>query len=165
MQSFGHRYRWTIEEKMVVGVLAVVSAGLILWALLDSNWAWITAIPVGLLAGYAYHLGRSRKTKSTLNGSFDPETDIIRLGGHDFQSHRNKVPLSKVSTVTFRKMDKGAVLSPRDQVVFTATGTNMRVPIRLFSDRTFYDLTHRIVSEMGNDKVLSAVEYGRSYQG
>lgn len=166
MNTFSHKYRWTREEIAVISVLFLFAVGLVYWSVAGSNMMWIAAISPLALGIYAWHIGYSRKKKSALHGEFDESSRLLTVGGHEFESRTNKVRVDKVASLIFKKVDKdNNDFSPRDQIVFTAPGTNLKVPLRLFSDPSFVELTQSLVSNKGDSKVQNAVRFGQSYRG
>lgn len=171
IQAFGHKYRWTGEEIGTIIGLGVLATGVSVWGFFG-DWfiaGLITGAAFLLIAAYAFNLGRKRKRKSALTAEFNPKTDRISVGGHEYEASRNHMAVGEVKSVGYKHISDGTSnrFSPRDLLLFQSNkeSRNLKVPVRLLSDEDFYALVSPIIAQKGSAEAQEAAEFGRTYGG
>lgn len=124
-----HRYKWTLEEKTILSVcaLACISAAVLaLWFHYIPLWVGIAIFAFfGALFAWGAHVGRYRKKKSQLRGTYDPETTVLTIEGNGYDS-KNSGPLKDTKHVSTK------MVGPNNTLIFVLNdGRTISMPQRI----------------------------------
>lgn len=123
-----HRYKWTLEERIVLTVLGALIIGtVVVWAMGFVHMA-LAALLIALFAfmfGWGIHVGGGRKKKSALTGSYDPETMILSVTGNKLDD-KNAGSLRKAKTAGVTQVGPNSTL-----VINLSDGKSIQVPQRI----------------------------------
>lgn len=171
MHVFKHRYKWTTEEKSVVGVLfALFAAAAVVAVVRDMSAGWfIIAGFCFFFFGYALWLGTKRKRESTMSVIFSEKELKVTVEGNKYESSKHNMELFNVRHVGIRQLGSKAVegdYGPRDVLVFNSVKSRtMSIPLRLLANDDLYKLLIPTIEKYGNEDVIEAAKFGHLYKG
>ena len=178
MERFTHRYKWSLEEKIVLSLLGLVTvASLVLTFVFGSfQIGWMILAVFAFLVGiWAFYIGYSRKNKSQLIANLHKKENRLGVGGHKLEELNNNVILSRVNRAAVRSKGNprdGELFTPRDEFILACDSDQgsktMIFPIRLFSDAKFAALVEGVINDNKakiDDDTRAAIEFGKKYKG
>ncbi|MBC9705742.1 MAG: hypothetical protein H9W81_12395 [Enterococcus sp.] len=168
-----HKYKWTGEEKTIVGTLFVAAVVLAVVGLVAGNIAaYIGAGVVLVLGALVTRLGLKRKSKSRLIALFDSNTGILSVEGNGLSASHNNGNLNTARNLFVKKVAvRDENIDPKDFLGISFGGSKkMMIPMRLVAQEPLLGILTPYIEKQseirGSDKLLEAfLEAAKIYKG
>lgn len=170
---FGHKYKWTLQEKLILAFLNVGMVAMIIFGFMQDMDLGLFLIAGGFLIAIVscIWLGAIRKKKSEVFVNYDKRTDQLDVSGHTFEPLKNKVTMQKINRINVRQIGANAEMgySPRDLIVVGAGDENnsriLKFPLRALANKGFAELMNPYFEKYADKDTLDAYAFGTSYKG
>lgn len=170
-QKYTHKYKWRGEEITILTILYGLAVGFGVWAVMNNMAVgyFIAGGVAAVLAIAVTNLGASRKRKSRLFATYDPETTELSVEGNGLDAAQNHVKLSEAKTVYTKKITRNDdVYDPRDYLVVSKEGAkHVKIPMRLVSRAGLLELLTETASKVNSKedpKVSALLEAAKDYR-